>query len=348
MSNDKLRSFLAKIPKVELHCHLAGAVRAATFLELAKKNGIEVPQHASAGQFHWQTLDDFLQSYRLVSQSLHTRDDFRRTAYETLEDAVEFNVRYREMFWSPTDHLVMGVPFITQLEGLIDGIQDAEKDFGIQCRMIAAVDREKGPDLAVELVELMVEQPCDELIGLGADYNTTFHPPEAFWKAFRLAGDAGFYRTSHVCEFGHPARDAEACLDVLSCDRLDHGYTILEDENLVQRCLDDGIVITVCPTAFRYGLMDEEGIIDWYKHPIKEMGARDLKITINPDDPNLHRTDSADAYARAVKYSGFTPADCKASVINGIDGAWVDESVKRQWREEWSQEIDALIAQLDQ
>jgi adenosine deaminase len=342
-----LKTFLRKIPKVELHCHLAGTVNASTFVELANKNGIPVPQHDQPNDIYtWTYLDEFLKVYRLVSQSVQSQDDFRRTIYEVLQVAAGDDVRYHEMFWSPTDHLEYSVSFETQLDGLIDGIKDAEKDFGIQCRLIAALDREKGPDLAVELVELMIAHRRDELIGLGADYNTTFHPTEAFWKAFRLAGEAGFHRTAHAGEFGHPARDVETCLDLLECERIDHGYRVLEDERLTQRCRDEGVIFTVIPMADRAWIIENYGEYDLSKHVICDMVAKGLRVVINSDDPAMMKTYIGDAYIIAGEQMGFAPADFKQFVINGIDAAWVDESTKRQWRQEWSQEIDELISQL--
>ncbi len=343
-----LKSFLRKIPKVELHCHLAGTVKARTFVELAAKNGIILPAYDEPDDLYsWSTLEEFLKIYRLVSQSLQDRDDFRQIAYEALQEAANSGVRYHEMFWNPSDHLKEGIPFKTAMDGLIDGIHDAEKDFGIECRLIPSVDREKSPEIAVEMVELMIEHRRDELIGLGADYNTTHHPPEAFWKAFRLAGEAGFHRTAHTCENGQPPRDAETCLDLLGCERLDHGYRILEDELLTQRCRDEGVVFTVVPMADRAWIIEKYGEWDMSKHAIRDMHAKGLRIMINSDDPAMMKTSIGEAYIVAGEHMGFEPTDFKQLVMNGIDGAWIDESTKRQWRMEWSDEIDELLALLD-
>jgi adenosine deaminase len=48
-----------------------------------------------------------------------------------------------------------------------------------------------------------------------------------------------------------------------------------------------------------------------------------------------------------AEHMGFGPEDFREFVLNGIDGSWLDDPTKRRWRREWSQEIDALIAQLD-
>jgi adenine deaminase len=33
-------------------------------------------------------------------------------------------------------------------------------------------------------------------------------------------------------------------------------------------------------------------------------------------------------------------------MLNGIDGAWIDEPTKARWRNEWRAEFDALAARL--
>jgi adenosine deaminase len=340
-------TFLRKIPKVELHCHLEGSVKASTFVELANKNRVAVPSCQDPLElYNYRSFRQFLSIYKKVCHSVQSRDDFRRIAYESLEEAAASGVRYREMFWSPTDHLKVGVPYEVALSGIIDGIHDAEADLAIACRLIADINREESPETGVEMVDLVISHRRDEVIGIGLDYNEEGNPPEKFWKAFRAAKEAGLHRTAHVAEMGGHPRNVETCLDLLGCERLDHGYRVLEDEGITQRCASEGVVFTVVPTAHRFALTDEEGVIHWEKHPIKEMVGRGLRIVINSDDPAMMKIDPAGAYAHAVKYLGFGPMDIVRFVMNGIEGAWLDEATRRQWRREWSADIDGLLSLL--
>ena len=100
-------SHIRRLPKVELHCHVEGAARATTILDLARRHGVDLPSSDPDELFAFTDLNQFLSIYSAICASLRTADDFRRIAYEACEDAVRADVRYREMFFSPG--------FVTQL-----------------------------------------------------------------------------------------------------------------------------------------------------------------------------------------------------------------------------------------
>ena len=223
----------------------------------------------------------------MVSSTLIDQEDFARTAYESIEDGVKLgNLKYREMFFNPTLHTKRGVPYPTVVDGLVDGIRAAETDFGVPCRLIADVYRQDSPAEAREMVEQVLEHRPDEVIGLGMDGAEAPDPPEQFVEAYQLAGSGGLRLTAHACEDA-PAKNIATCLDLLGCERIDHGYHILGDDALVERCRDEGITFTVCPTATAVCYFDPE---DYTTHPIREMAARGLKIMVNSDDPSMFHT----------------------------------------------------------
>ena len=143
---------LRRLPKVELHCHVEGAARAATIAELAAKNGVALPVADPAELFRFTDLNQFLGIYEVVCRSLVTADDFHRIAYEACEDGVVAGVRYREMFFSPGFALKLGVPIETIWEGLSAGVRDANADLDITCRLILDFDKPSGPAHAEEMV----------------------------------------------------------------------------------------------------------------------------------------------------------------------------------------------------
>ena len=168
--------------------------------------------------------------------------------------------------------------------------------------------------MAVQMTEEVIELGRDEVIGLGMDAAEAPDPPEQFVECFQLAAKAGLHRTSHASEDAPPV-NITTCLDVLGCERIDHGYHILEDDAVVARCRDDGIHFTCCPTstAMVYGWPDLT------THPINAMLEAGLLVHLNSDDPTMFRTDIGKEYVDFVGQNGYPPDVATTMVLNGVD-----------------------------
>lgn len=58
-----LDEFIVRMPKVELHLHLEGAIQPATLLTLAERNGVDLPARDEAGVaqlFRYHNFHEFL------------------------------------------------------------------------------------------------------------------------------------------------------------------------------------------------------------------------------------------------------------------------------------------------
>ncbi len=84
------------------------------------------------------------------------------------------------------------------------------------------------------------------------DYRETDHPPEFFWKAYRMAKRAGFRLTAHAGEFGCHWRNVETALDLLGVVRIDHGHTQCWKPRSARRAAERSIVFTVVPSNSNY------------------------------------------------------------------------------------------------
>lgn len=335
--------YLRKVPKVELHCHFEGTVRARTFADLARRHGVSLPTTDVAKLYDYETIYEFLKIFAMVSSTLQEREDFARAAYESLADGVQLgNLRYREMFFNPTLHTRRGVPMATCIDGLIDGIHSAQADFGVQCRLIADVYRQDDLGMALQMVEEVLACGRPEVIGLGMDGAEAPDPPEKFAEAFRLAGKNGLRLTSHACEDA-PPENITTCLDVLGCERIDHGYHVLASPEVTSRCRDDGIFFTCCPTstAVVYGWPDLTA------HPIKEMVEVGLRVMLNSDDPTMFHTDIGEEYVRLGTALGYGKERVRELVMNGVDAAWMDDGERASLRSRFVAELDALERELD-
>ena len=339
-----LREFIKKVPKTELHLHLEGSIDPQTALELARKNGVHLPPVDDVKDlYRFKSLEDFLVIYSAVSASVVDVDDFRRITYEMLERCARSGARYVEFFFSPHAHLDCGVAYGTQLKGILSGIRNAEKDFCIISRIVPGINRERGRDAGQEMVELILAHRTDEVIGIGLDFNEAPFPPEPFADVFAYARKSGLHVTAHAGETG-PAAYVKGSLDVLKVERIDHGYNVVNDPQLMQRCKDEGVLFTVCPsTAAVTSAWHDLSAPD---HAIRQMLDFGLTLSIHSDDPPMFFTDLENEYVKAVEQLKFSPRDIRDAILAGIDGSWLDASTKRQWLQEWSEEIDGLMTAL--
>jgi adenosine deaminase len=238
-----------------------------------------------------------------------------------------------------------GIAYPMAQAAIVRAIRDAQQDFGITGRLIAAIDREASPEAAVEMVEWVKANRCDEVIGIGIDYRENDRPPELFMQAYADARRAGLKTTAHAGEFGMPWTHVRTALDVLKVDRIDHGYTVVDRPEFARECAERGVLFTVVPTNSYYlrTLPPERWALD---HPIRRMPGLGLRIHPNTDDPTLHKVTPTQAWLMMVRDFGFGLDDLRGFMHNGLDGAWIDDTQRRAWRAQWSDAFDTLRARL--
>ncbi|MRH86983.1 adenosine deaminase [Nocardia sp. SYP-A9097] len=320
-----------ELPKVSLHCHLTGSVLPETVAALARKHGVPMPGGRTAADLYdidsHVDLDEFLRVYDMVGQVVRDADDFHRITYESLTTlGSEHGVLHREIFVSPPAH--PGVDYRTLLDGIRAGMREAEQDTGIGSRIIIAVNREDTPAAAVDLVRTVIEQRCDEVVGIGLDYAEVQGPPQLFHEAYRIAGRAGLNRTAHS-ESGPPP-NIEILLDVLGCTRVDHGYHVVDSPRITDRCREEGIVFTCTPVSSDIGRYSGNGNGEHEK--IAAMVEAGLRVTIDSDDPPMFGTDPTNDFEVLHKALGYDADQLLTFTVNAIAGAWLDESDKSALR----------------
>jgi adenosine deaminase len=332
---------IRRLPKVELHCHVEGASRATTIKDLADSHGVAFPVDDPADLYEFTSLNQFLSIYDVICSSLQTADDFRRITYEALEDGVAAGVRYREMFFSPGFVIRLGVPVETVWEGVRAGVLDARRDLDIQCRMILDFDKPSGPAHAVEMARFAGAQDRDLLIGMGADSVERDIDHRAFAEAYAEAGRLGLHRTMHAGEDG-PAENIAIGVRELGCERIEHGFRLLDDPELTKEIVDRGIPLTVCPTS---NVVIARVVPDVAAHPFARQRALGVAATLNSDDPGMMRFDVADEYVAVARAYDYSLEDMEAISLAGIDASWAPDDEQRALRSRFEQEFADLRAE---
>lgn len=339
--------YLRLLPKTELHCHFASTMSAELFIELAAKHGVELPTTDPDTLFDFADLVDFLVAFRFAHDVLRDPSDFERVAYDGVASAVaDGNLRYREYYVNPQYFADRGLSYAEVIDPIIAGLARAEKDFGVGFRIVVAINRRADAASAVDLVREMIAHPRPEVVGLGQDDLTpeNTEDPGRFIEAYELAREHGFLLTAHVGETDHATPDAvRIAIEDLGCDRLDHGYRIVDDPAIVALARERGIGFAATPlsTTICSGWTIDEA------HRIRRMIDAGLAVNVSTDDAMFFRTDIGREYTEGLRLMGVTPNEAKQIALNGIDAAFCDEAQKARLRAEFRGAFAALDAVLD-
>lgn len=320
-----LSSFIAGLPKAELHLHIEGSLEPELMFALAKRNRVEIPfdsVDAVRAAYEFSRLQDFLDIYYAGADVLRTERDFHDLATAYFDRAAADGVVHAEIFFDPQTHTARGIPFQVVADGLLTAMQDAEAKHGLSSELILCFLRHLDEDAA--LATLKAAQPwLDRIIGVGLDSSELGHPPEKFARVFAEAGKLGLKRVAHAGEEGPPDYVWQA-LDLLEVDRLDHGNRSLEDPALVARLAAEGMTLTVCPLSNHKLCV----VPSLDAHPIDRMLAEGLRATINSDDPAYFGGYVADNYRAVARARGLGKDQIATLARNSFTGSFLPDEAK--------------------
>lgn len=322
-----LATFIAGLPKAELHLHIEGSLEPELMFALAERNRIEIPFKSIEdvrAAYSFSNLQDFLDIYYAGANVLRTEADFRDLALAYFDRAAADGVVHAEIFFDPQTHTDRGIAFGTVIEGLLAGMAEAEAKHGLTSKLILCFLRHLSEEAAFETLA-QAEPWLDRIAGVGLDSSEVGHPPEKFARVFAAAREKGLKLVAHAGEEGPPDYVHQA-LDLLAIDRLDHGNRSLEDPVLTARLARTGMTLTVCPLS-NVKLCN---VASMEVHPIDRMLDLGLRATINSDDPAYFGGYIGENYIQAAAARGLDRHALVTLARNSFLGSFLsDDDVAR-------------------
>lgn len=242
------------------------------------------------------------------------------------------------MFFSPGFVLKLGVPMTTVWDGLSRGVADGEADFGIRCRLILDIDKPSGAGHAMDMVAFASRQDRDRLVGVGGDSTERGIDHRQFAAAFAEAAKRGLRRTMHAGEDG-PAENIRVAIEDLGCERIDHGFRLLDDPELTRRVVDERIPLTVCPIS---NVVIANVVPDVAHHPISRQREAGVLVTVNSDDPGMMGTDVVDDFLAVHDAFGWDVDTMEQLGFDAIEASWAPSDEKDALRQQFTSEYDDL------
>jgi aminodeoxyfutalosine deaminase len=308
-------------PKIELHVHLEGAIRPATLLDIARRNGSALPADTVEGiaeLYEFTDFEHFIRVWLLTTNCLRTADDFRQVVVDYAGEAASHGAVYVEGIFSPPERIQHGVAWVDMYEGYCDGITEAAERHGVTVRLTPDLYRRCPQDLAEECARWSVRYADRGIVGLGLGGMETFSTATEYARAFAIARDGGLGIVPHAGE--NAGADSIREVLTLDPDRIRHGIRAVEDPAVLAEIVDRGIVLDVCPTSN----LRTRVVTDLAEHPLPQLLAAGARCTINTDDPAMFNTDLAHEYDLADKLGAGGPTAYAA----GVAGALCDDTTR--------------------
>src|SRR5215471_20431855 len=154
---------LQSLPKVLLHEHLDGVLRAQTVIELARETNyqnlpVDDPQDLAKWFFRGAnqgSLAKYLEGFAHTIAVMQTEEALQRVAYEQAEDLSKDGVIYFETRFAPVFHTQKGLTHQQVVSAVLKGLERGRKDFGISSSLIICAMR--NMDVSLEMAELAVD-----------------------------------------------------------------------------------------------------------------------------------------------------------------------------------------------
>jgi aminodeoxyfutalosine deaminase len=330
-----LTSFIARLPKAELHVHHVGSASPRIVAELAARHAGDTPVPADpaalADYFAFRDFRHFIEVYLSVVDLIRDDEDVRTLTYEIARELARQQVRYAELTVTPYSHVRRGIAGPAFCEAIEDARTSAAADFGIDLRWCFDIPGEAGLPAAEETLRIALEERPAGLVSFGLGGPEIGVPRPQFKPYFDKARAAGLHSVPHAGETTGPETIWDALRD-LGAERIGHGIAAAADPRLMEHLAENQIPLEVCPTSN----VRTRAVASIEEHPLPTLVAAGVPVTINSDDPPMFGTTLEEEYAVAARLlnldaagvaglaqaavrASFLPASGKSALLAEID-----------------------------
>jgi adenosine deaminase len=338
----ELRAQLRALPKVDLHRHLEGSLRLQTLAEIAQEHGIDLPSYDIEYLRPFVTITDdepdfhrFLEKFRLLRRFYPTREAVERVTYEAVADAADDNVKYLELRFNPIAQArEQGFSLDEVTTWVCGAVSRAQQEHDICANLIVQIGRDERQEKAWEVAKVAVAHRDAGIVGLDLAGDEMKYPARGFAEIFRWARSEGLFITVHAGEAAgaHNVRDA---IELLGAQRIGHGIRTIENSQVVRLVRERAVTLEICPTSnLQTGVVRRFG-----QHPLLDLSALGLRVTINTDDPSVSDTTLTDEYAVAALAIGLTLGDIKKTIVMAAEGSFQPPEEKTRLVEWFREEL---------
>ncbi len=329
---------LRRLPKVALHDHLDGSLRARSVIELAAEVGYRGLPTTNVDEladwFHQDkptnSLETYLQAFGHTGAVLQEPDALRRAIFECVEDLRDDGVVYGEVRFAP-ELLTEGSMDIRQVFDVAQAaFADASFELGITVNMIACAMR--NAKNSIRIAKEVIERKGGNVVGFD------LAGPERGWPASLHREALDMLRRSEVPITLHAGEGdgIGSVLDALSCGamRIGHGVRVADDISVdglmyslgadAEKVRASAVLLEVCPSSNLHTQMYP----DLASHPVDVLFRSGFAVSINSDNRLMSRTSITREWHLLTETFGWGRNEFLATTTAGVRAAFLPDGEK--------------------
>ena len=325
-------NWIKHLPKTEIHLHVEAVVNVLTYMQLNKKynidNSLSTPDDYKK-MLAFKNLHDMLQYFLHLQTFFREEEDFRLMSNDLLNYALNNNIYYMEIFFSPSRVISLGyVDFFAVLDILSESFEKIQREHNIEIKMIIDVSRSFGPKNAMNNLKLLLaylkKKPNNRLLGIGLGGAERGNNCAKYKSVFALARRKKLHVVAHAGEEVESKSIWEA-INVLGTERIGHCTSAMYDQELIKYLVEKPIPVEICPTS---NVITKKYVRTLSEHPLRTFFDSGLNVTLNTDDPILFDVNLNKEYYKVHKILGFSKEELIQIAKNGLYSTFLSNEEK--------------------
>uniref|UniRef100_A0A8C3VJ63 Adenosine deaminase like n=1 Tax=Catharus ustulatus TaxID=91951 RepID=A0A8C3VJ63_CATUS len=240
---------------VELHAHLNGSISSATMKKLmAQKPNLQIQNGMTViDKGKKRTLDECFQMFQIIYQVTTRTEDI---LLETRELGLQYDKNNLMYVCTKCVYVFAGMTKRNYVETVLEGIKQCQEEgLDIDVRLLIAINRRDGPEVAKQTVKLAEEFLLSSdgvVVGLDLSGDPTAGRGQDFFEPLSEAKKTGLKLALHLSEIPNQEEETKILLG-LPPDRIGHGTylnsTAAGSEEIVSLVRQNRIPIEFCMTS---------------------------------------------------------------------------------------------------
>lgn len=314
---------ILSIPKIDLHCHLDGSLSYDFVKERCSDiDSIDRFKDKLCAPADCASLTEYLTCFDLPISLLQTKKNITAAVLDVIKQASADGVKYIEIRFAPTFSVNDSMTYNDVCEAAITGCKEGLKKYNVYSNIILCAMRHLNLETNRNVIKCAREFLGDGIAAIDLAGDESAFDNALFTELFSEARKYDIPFTIHSGECGS-VKNVELALS-FGAKRVGHGIALINDKNLMEKCLESKLGLELCPTS-NY---QTRAVIPGSPYPLKTFLDFGLLATVNTDNRTVSETTMTNELEVCLNNHNITEDDLIKLYKNSIEIAFASDEIK--------------------